>query len=252
MNFKSYSLYSERGSSGWKEGKAEGPFLFPSTSPPFLHFIEERIVVSSPQCCILRSQAVGERTQTVREAKWTQSLDPQGLSLKLSGLRKKVCSKERRKEERVGKWNTEKKKKALHSHAFPSEEMALIQAPNYSNAVRSTSQVFPAHAGTNICNPLNALKKLMLQPRNLSGALLAGWRRSVPPLIGSSECDPRPGPRIMEDQLRSDVLTQELLVREILTLNVDKWYFSSILACIKKGEMSIQCGPFHLIQHLLF
>lgn len=145
-----------------------------------------------------------------------------------------------------------KKKKALHSHAFPSEEMALIQAPNYSNAVRSTSQVFPAHAGTNICNPLNALKKLMLQPRNLSGALLAGWRRSVPPLIGSSECDPRPGPRIMEDQLRSDVLTQELLVREILTLNVDKWYFSSILACIKKGEMSIQCGPFHLIQHLLF
>lgn len=91
----------------------------------------------------------------------------------------------------------------------------------------------------------------MLQPRNLSGALLAGWRRSVPPLIGSSECDPRPGPRIMEDQLHSDALTQELLVWEILTLNVDKWYFSSILACIKKGEMSIQCGPFHLIQHLL-
>lgn len=72
-----------------------------------------------------------------------------------------VPKKEERRKEGRSK-TQKKKKKALHSHAFLSEEMALIQAPNYSNAVRSTSQVFPAHAGTNICNPLNALKKLML------------------------------------------------------------------------------------------
>lgn len=55
----------------------------------------------------------------------------------------------------------------------------------------------------------------------------------------------------MEDWLRSDVLNQKLLLLEILTLNVDKWYFSSILACIKEGEMSIQHGAFNLIQRLL-
>lgn len=89
----------------------------------------------------------------------------------------------------------------------------------------------------------------MLQPHDLLGALLAGWLQSVPPLIGSSECDPRPGFWIMEDWLCSDVLNQELFLLQNLTLNVDKWYFSSILACIKKGEMSIQYGAFNLIQH---
>lgn len=129
--------------------------------------------------------------------------------------------------------------------------MALIQVPNYSNVVQSTSVGVQSPARTNICNPLNALKKLMLQPHNLLGALLAGGWQRVPPLIGSSECDPRPGPWIMGDRRCSDVLDQRLLLREILTLNVDKWYFSSILACIKKGEMSIPRGAFNLIQHLL-
>lgn len=76
----------------------------------------------------------------------------------------------------------------------------------------------------------------MLQPHNLLGASLARLLQSTPPLIGSSECDPSPGPWIMEDWLCSDVLNQECLLWEILTLNVDKWYFSSILAFIKKGE----------------
>lgn len=91
----------------------------------------------------------------------------------------------------------------------------------------------------------------MLQSHNLLGALLARLLQSTPPLIGSSECDPRPGPWIMEDCLCSHVLNQKRLLWEILTLNVDKWYFSSILAFIKKGEgMSAQRGAFNVIQHL--
>lgn len=92
----------------------------------------------------------------------------------------------------------------------------------------------------------------MLQTHNLLGALLARLLQSTPPLIGSSGCDPRPGPWIMEDWLCSDMLNPKLLLWAILTLNVDKWYFSSILAFIKNGgEMSIQCGAFNVIQRLL-
>lgn len=65
--------------------------------------------------------------------------------------------------------------------------------------LRAPQKVFQSQARTNICNPLNALKKLMLQTHNLLGALLARLLQSTPPLIGSSECDPRPVPWIMED-----------------------------------------------------
>lgn len=52
--------------------------------------------------------------------------------------------------------------------------MALIQVPNYCNVVQSTSIGVSISSRTNICNPLNALKKLMLQSHNLLGALLPG------------------------------------------------------------------------------